>query len=94
MASITEKAKEAKEAVKESLLGVEYEQADQQTSAQTRAEFMQHAIKDEQTGEYCMGQKEFVNAVAPPDEDYVRTAFLLSCLHPSTAQARVRRSVV
>jgi solute carrier family 25 aspartate/glutamate transporter 12/13 len=71
MASITEKAKES---VKESLVGVEEEQ---QASAQTRADFMQHAIKDEETGEYYMGQEEFVNAVAPPGEDYVRIPSLL-----------------
>ena len=78
MASITEKAEKAKEAVKETLVGVEDPLRDeQQASAQTRADFMQHAIKDEATGGYYMGQKEFVNAVAPPGEDYVRIAFLL-----------------
>lgn len=77
MESITDKAKEsaekAKESVKESLLGHEEDPQDQQTPPQTRSEFMQHAIKDEETGEYYMGQKEFVNAVAPLDEDYVST---------------------
>jgi solute carrier family 25 aspartate/glutamate transporter 12/13 len=76
MASITEKAKES---VKESLVGVEEDpqREEQQASAQTRADFMQHAIRDEATGEYYMGQEQFVNAVAPPGEDYVRITFLL-----------------
>lgn len=66
MASITEKVKEG---VKESLVGTEID--DSQLSGQTRAEFMQYALKDEDSGEYYMGQKEFVDAVAPVDEDYV-----------------------
>lgn len=57
-----------KEQVKESLLGTDEEP---QLSAQTRHEFMQHAIKDEASGEYFMGEKEFVDAVAPENEDYV-----------------------
>ena len=77
MASIAEKAEKAKESVKESLVGVEEDpqREEQQASAQTRADFMQHAIKDEAIGEYYMGQEEFVNAVAPPGEDYVRITF-------------------
>ena len=77
MASITEKAQEVKESVKETLVGYEEPPEESQASAQTRADFMQHAIKDEETGEYYMGQEEFVNAVAPPNEDYVRMPFLL-----------------
>ena len=30
-------------------------------------------VKDEETGELYMGEEEFVNAVAPPAEDYVST---------------------
>ena len=83
MASVTEKAQETahkvKEGVKESLVGTE---EDAQLPAQMRAEFMQHAIKDEETGEYYMGQKEFVDAIAPMDEDYVRIFFsFVSFLH-------------
>ena len=74
MATLTEKAQEkaeqVKEAVKESLVGVEEEP---QASAETQAGFAQRAIRDEETGEYYMGQKEFVDAVAPPDQDYVST---------------------
>lgn len=59
-----------KEVIKETLLGVE-EPADLQLSAQTRATFEKNARKDEQTGELFMGEEDFVNAVAPPGEDYV-----------------------
>ena len=56
-----------------------------QTSTQTRTEFMQYARKDEETGEYFMGEKEFVDAIAPEGEDYVSPlvlpvpAFVLPC---------------
>nr|POE77743.1 calcium-binding mitochondrial carrier protein aralar2 [Quercus suber] len=62
MATITEQ-------VKESLVGVE---AEPQLSAQTRHEFLDHARKDEETGEYYMGEKEFVDLIVPEGvEDYV-----------------------
>ncbi|KAI1169129.1 mitochondrial carrier domain-containing protein [Nemania serpens] len=56
-----------KEAVKSSLLGSE-EPAN--LSASYRATFLSNAKKDEQTGEPLMGPEEFVNAIAPADEDY------------------------
>lgn len=77
MEDIKEKAEKMKEGVKETLLGVEDEV---QTSDQTRSEFMQQAKKDEASGEYYLGQEEFVNAVAPAGEDYVSTT--TSLLHP------------
>ena len=58
-----------KEGVKESLVGVEGEE--QQFSAQTRAEFMQYAIQDPESSEWYLGRDEFVDAIAPPNEDYV-----------------------
>lgn len=61
MATITE-------TVKETLLGTEDEP---QLSSQTRSEFMQHAKKDEETGEYYLGEHEFTDAIAPEGEDYV-----------------------
>ena len=61
MATITE-------SVKEALVGTEDEP---QLSSQTRSEFMQHAVKDEESGEYYMGEHEFINAIAPESEDYV-----------------------
>lgn len=70
MEELKEKAEKVKDGVKETLLGVEDEL---QTSDQTRSEFMQQAHKDEETGEWYMGETEFVNAVAPVGEDYVST---------------------
>lgn len=72
MEQVAGQVEKVKESVKESLLGTEIEP---QLSAQTRAEFMQHAIKDEASEEYYMSEKEFVNAVAPEGEDYVRDWF-------------------
>jgi solute carrier family 25 aspartate/glutamate transporter 12/13 len=81
MATVTEKVTEVAETTadklkessivqgaKEKLVGVELE-----PSAQIQASFSQHALKDEESGEFYMGQTEFVNAVAPTDEDYVST---------------------
>jgi solute carrier family 25 (mitochondrial aspartate/glutamate transporter), member 12/13 len=57
--------------IKESLLGstqiVQLSQLWQTT-------FMKHAKKDADTGEYYMGEREFVEAIAPPTEDYVRVS--------------------
>ena len=63
------KAVAVKEAVKESLIGSE---EPVQVSAQTKASFNSNALKDPETGELFLGPDEFINAVAPPDEDYVR----------------------
>ena len=68
----------AKEAVKEPLLGSE-EPAE--LSAKTRAYFVDRAVKDAEPGELYMGEDEFVNAIAPQDEDYVSlpgTSYLAS----------------
>lgn len=88
MATVTEKVKEAKEAAKETLVGVEQDQApgqsqdDSQASAQTRASFHQHALKDDD-GDLYLDQEQFVNAVAPVGEDYVRmTVSFLQFAHP------------
>jgi solute carrier family 25 (mitochondrial aspartate/glutamate transporter), member 12/13 len=61
-------ALKVKEAVKESLLGTE---EPTQLSAQTRSTFLLHAKKDPESGESYMGREEFINAIAPPTEDYV-----------------------
>jgi solute carrier family 25 (mitochondrial aspartate/glutamate transporter), member 12/13 len=61
-----------KEAVKGSLLGIE---EPVNLSATYRATFLSNAKKDEATGEPVMGPEEFVNAIAPADEDYVSVAF-------------------
>ena len=57
-----------KEQVQDALLGTTEEP---QLSQQTRAEFMTHAIIDQETGEHYLGQEEFINAIAPQSEDYV-----------------------
>lgn len=62
------KAIQVKEAVKETLVGVE---EPVQVSAQSKARFSQNAVKDPQSGELVMGPDEFINAVAPANEDYV-----------------------
>lgn len=56
-----------KEAVKETLVGVEDHA---ELSAKNRASFHKHAHKDAQTGEAYMTEEAFVDAIAPPDEDY------------------------
>lgn len=56
-----------KEQVGDALLGTTQEP---QPSQQTKAIFMKHAVKDEQTGEYYLGENEFIDAVAPESEDY------------------------
>ena len=56
-----------KEAVKESLVGTTIEP---QLSQQARATFQKHARKDE-SGEAYMTEEDFVNAIAPENEDYV-----------------------
>lgn len=58
------------ERVKESLLGVE---EDPNMAQPNRSSFMQHAIKDEQTGEEYLNEQGFINAIAPEGEDYVST---------------------
>jgi solute carrier family 25 (mitochondrial aspartate/glutamate transporter), member 12/13 len=58
-----------KEQVMESLLGKE--EAGVNMSAQTRARFSTNAKRDEETGELVMTEEEFINAIAPKDEDYV-----------------------
>lgn len=62
------KAVQVKEAVKETLVGSE---EPVQVSAQSKARFNQYAVQDFESGELYMGPTEFINAVAPVDEDYV-----------------------
>ncbi|KAI9849694.1 MAG: mitochondrial aspartate-glutamate transporter agc1 [Sclerophora amabilis] len=56
-----------KEAVKESLVGTTREP---QLSAQTRATFDRHSHRDEATGEVYMTEDDFINAIAPQNENY------------------------
>lgn len=57
-----------KEAVKETLVG---SKESEQLSAHTKARFNRHAVKDAETGELYLGPEQFIDAVAPPHEDYV-----------------------
>lgn len=61
-----------KEAVKESLVGTTIEP---QLSQQARASFLKHARQDED-GESYMTEEDFINAIAPENEDYVRFQLL------------------
>lgn len=65
------------EAVKESLLGTTVEPL---LSDQARATFVKHARKDED-GQQYMTEDDFVNAIAPESEDYVRWTdkYISSC---------------
>ncbi|EGS18692.1 uncharacterized protein CTHT_0052990 [Thermochaetoides thermophila DSM 1495] len=56
-----------KEAVKETLVGSE---EPVQLSAQAKARFNRHAVKDPETGELYLGIEQFIDAIAPPNEDY------------------------
>ena len=57
-----------KDSVKESLVGTTQEP---QLSQQVRQNFLQNAKKDE-TNELYMEEDDFINAIAPEGEDYVR----------------------
>jgi hypothetical protein len=56
------------ESVKESLLGTSQPE---QLSPSSRTTFLKHARRDEDTDELYMGEEEFVNAIAPPEQNYV-----------------------
>lgn len=55
--------------IKESLVGTLVEPS---LSTDAQATFERHAKKDESIGELYMTEKEFVDAIAPSNEDYVR----------------------
>lgn len=57
-----------KESVKETVLGTDDQE---QLSAQAKATFDANSRRDEATGELLMGVEEFINAIAPENEDYV-----------------------
>jgi solute carrier family 25 aspartate/glutamate transporter 12/13 len=63
------------ETVKESLLGTSLPE---ELSPSSRTTFLKHARRDEGTDELYMGEEEFVNAIAPPDQDYVRLKSLIA----------------
>jgi solute carrier family 25 (mitochondrial aspartate/glutamate transporter), member 12/13 len=63
------------ESVKGSLLGISLPE---QLSPSSRTTFLKHARRDDDTDELYMGEEEFVNAIAPPDQDYVRLTLSIS----------------
>lgn len=65
------KAVAVKEAVKESLIGSE---EPVHISTHAKAIFNSHAVKDSETGELFLGPDAFIDAVAPPDEDFVSSS--------------------
>ncbi len=69
-------ASAVKEAVKETVLGSDDAAAG--PSSQSKARFSKRAVKDE-TGELFMGPDEFINAVAPENEDFVSCPFFAGC---------------
>lgn len=59
-----------KSAVKESLVGSTEEP---QVPSQVKGNFYRHARKDE-SGDLYMNEEDFINAIAPAQEDYVSSA--------------------
>lgn len=67
-AKITETMATVTEAIKETLVGTTREP---ELTQEIRATFDRHARQDEATGEFYMDKNEFVEAIAPTNEDYV-----------------------
>ena len=59
------------ESVKESLVGVV---KPPDLSNETRVNWLQYAKKDDEDGQSYMDREAFVNAIAPPGEDYVSSS--------------------
>lgn len=57
-----------KESVKQALVG---STEDPTLSQQAKQHFMQFAAQDAETGDYYLGENEFIDAIAPAGEDYV-----------------------
>jgi solute carrier family 25 aspartate/glutamate transporter 12/13 len=56
-------------AVKATLVGTQEEEL--AVSQQIKTNFVQHARKDESSGELFMTEEEFIDAIAPKHQDYV-----------------------
>lgn len=63
------KVSTVKEVVKDTLVG--HEDQPPESSTHYKAKFTKFAKKDADTGELFLGPEEFVDAVAPSDEDFV-----------------------
>lgn len=81
MATVTAK-------VQESLLGVE---APANLSTESRARFLQHA-RQEEDGETYMYPDDFINAIAPPEEDYVSPHLAVVLAMSSTDMIRTAQN--
>ena len=69
-----------KQAVKASLVGTEESPESIQLSQQVKKNFTQYARKDEESGDLYMTEEDFVNAIAPKNQDYVSHS---SARHPN-----------
>lgn len=67
------------EAVKASLVGTKEEEP--ALSQQIKTNFTQHARKDETTGDLFMTEEEFIDAIAPKNQNYV-SLLLQSWINP------------
>jgi hypothetical protein len=81
------KVSTVKEVVKDTLVG--HEDQPPESSSHYKAKFTKFARKDAETGELFLGPEEFVDAVAPSDEDFVGSFSLYSfcCYHLLATQA-------
>lgn len=72
-----------KESIKATLVGTTTEpEPEPPMTAQVKSNFMQHARPDSETGDLCMTEEDFINAIAPKNENYVSTkAFILYLSH-------------
>lgn len=60
-----------KQAVKASLVGTDNTPDSIQLSQQVKANFMQYARQDGKLGDLYMTEEDFINAIAPKNQDYV-----------------------
>ena len=69
MANVPATAEKIKESLKETLLGTE---EPENVSTESKDRFLKYATLEEE-GEKYMSPEDFINAIAPPEEDYVST---------------------
>lgn len=71
MATVPVVAEKVKESLKETLLGTE---ETENVSTESKNRFLEYATLEED-GEKFMTPDDFINAIAPPEEDYVSTDY-------------------
>lgn len=69
MATVPATVEKVRESLKETLLGTE---EPENVSAESKTRFLKFASLED-GGEQFMSQEDFINAIAPPEEDYVST---------------------